>query len=87
LVVKALEISFSFQFSGNEEFLRRVVVLDAKHIRLAANLTFFDVTLAASRGLVHRSGVPFSTGGALKAGFHYRQSIPEHRTPAEMVCA
>ena len=42
----------SFQFGGDEEFLRRGVVLDAKDIRFAADLAVFNVALAASGGLV-----------------------------------
>ena len=69
---------FSLQFRGDEEFLRRVVVLDVKNIRLAADLAVFDVVLAATRGLIHGSCVPFPAGRALETGFHgFRESIPQ----------
>jgi len=60
----------SFQFGGDEELLRRGVVLDAQDIRLAANLAVFDVVLAASGGLINGSSVPFSAGSALETGLH-----------------
>jgi hypothetical protein len=60
----------SFQFGGDKEFLRRVVVLDVKNIRLAAYLAVFDVILAASGRFVHGTCIPFSAGGTLKTGFH-----------------
>ena len=55
---------------GDEEFLRRRIVLHAQHIRLAAYVTIFDITLETSRRLIDRGGIPFSAGRALKAGFH-----------------
>jgi hypothetical protein len=73
--------AFSFQFSGDEKFLRGVVVLDAKDIGLAANLAIFDVALAASSGLIHGGGVPFSARCALEAGFH-GERIPQRFTLA-----
>ena len=63
----------SFQFGGDEEFLRRGVVLDAKDIGLAADLAVFNVALAASGGLVDGRGVPFAAGGALETGLHGRE--------------
>jgi len=60
----------SFQFGGDEELLRRGVVLDAQDIWLAANLAVFDIVLAASGGLVNGSSVPFSAGSALETGLH-----------------
>jgi hypothetical protein len=38
----------SFQFRGNKEFLRRIVILDAQHTRLAADLAVFDIALPSS---------------------------------------
>jgi hypothetical protein len=73
--IRALGSVFSFQFRGDEKFLRGGVILDAKDIGLAANLAIFDVALAASSGLIHEVGVPFSAGCALEAGFH-GESIP-----------
>src|SRR5690242_2902483 len=60
----------SFQFCRNKEFLRRVVILHAQHIRLAANLAVFHVTLPPPCGFVDRSSVPLSARGTLKAGVH-----------------
>jgi hypothetical protein len=60
----------SLPFGGDEEFLRPIVILDAKHIRLATDLTILDIALAASSGLVHGSRIPFSAGRALETGFH-----------------
>jgi hypothetical protein len=41
-----------FQLGGNEKLLRRIVVLDPQHIRLAADLAVFNIALAASRRFV-----------------------------------
>jgi len=60
----------SLQFSSDEEFLRRRVVLDTKYIGLAADLAIFDLALAASRRLIHGRDIPLSAGRALEAGFH-----------------
>jgi hypothetical protein len=46
------------------------VVLHVQHIRLAAHLAIFYVTLIASSGLVHRSLVPLAAAGALESTFH-----------------
>ena len=47
------EAAFSLQFSGNEKFLRRVVVVNAQNIRLAADLAVFDVGLFASGRFIY----------------------------------
>ena len=60
----------SFQFGGDEELLRRGIVLDAQDVGLAANLAVFDVVLVASGGFVNGSGVPFPAGSALETGLH-----------------
>jgi hypothetical protein len=51
------EVVFAFllQLRGDEECLRRIVVLNPQHIRFAADLAVFDVALPASGGFVHRS--------------------------------
>jgi hypothetical protein len=79
--VRGLRSAFSFQFSGDKKLLRGVVVFDAKDIGLAANLAILDVALAASSGLIHGGGVPFSARCALEAGFH-GESIPQRFTLA-----
>ncbi len=61
-----------FQRGGDDEFLRRRIVLYAQYVGPAANLAVFDVALPASRGFVNVGGVPFSTTRALKTGFHKR---------------
>ena len=71
-------IRLSFQFRGDKEFLRRVVVLDAQHIGLAADLAVFYVALSASGRLVDRGGVPFSAGGALESGFHPKEHTADY---------
>jgi hypothetical protein len=45
--------AFSLQFRSNKKFLRRVVEVNAQHIRLAAHLAILDVALAASGRFVH----------------------------------
>ena len=65
----------SLQLRGDQEFLRRVVVLHAQNVRLAADLAIFDIALVASGGLVDRGGIPFSAGRALETRFHLQDSI------------
>jgi len=67
----------SFQFSRDKEFLRPIVILDAKNIRLATDLTIFDITLAASSGFVHGGRIPFSARGALEARFQRWDTISQ----------
>src|SRR5260370_39138258 len=59
----------SIQYIRDKEFLRPIVILDAKNIRLATDLTIFDIALAASSGFVHGGRIPFSARGALETGF------------------
>lgn len=59
-----------FQFSGDEEFSRGCVILDAKHIGIAADLAVFYIALGTSGRFVDGGGVPFSARCALEAGFH-----------------
>ena len=45
-------------------------------IGLAADLAIFDISLTASGGFIDRGDIPFSAGGALKAGLHVGEDTP-----------
>lgn len=64
------KLYFSLQFRADGKLLRRRIVLDTQHIRLAADLTVFNVTLTASRELVDSGDIPLATTRALKTSFH-----------------
>ena len=49
-----------------EKFLRRRIVLDSKHIGLAADLAVLDVALPAPRGFVHDRCIPLAAARTLK---------------------
>lgn len=50
--------------------MRRQVILNPQHVRLAAHLAIFDITLPVSGGLIHRRGIPLATARTLKARLH-----------------
>jgi hypothetical protein len=60
----------SLQFSPDEELLRRNVIFNLQNVGLAADLTIFNVALAAAGTRVHRGEVPLTATCALKASFH-----------------
>ena len=62
--------SRSLQRSCNDKFLRRRIIFDSQHIRLAADLAVLDVTLPASSRLVYGSRIPFTAPRTLKTRFH-----------------
>jgi hypothetical protein len=57
----------SLQLSGNHVLPCIPVPINAEHIRLAADLTVFDVTLAYPHGSVHHCLVPLTTSRTLEA--------------------
>jgi len=63
-----------FQFGRNHKFLIGRLVLDAKQIGFAADLTVFDIRLPAASGLIHRRLVALAASGTLKSGPHLNHS-------------
>src|SRR6202035_1095520 len=58
------------QRGGDEEFLRRRIVLDLQQVRLAAGLAVFDIVLPPPCGLINRGGIPFTATSTLKSRIH-----------------
>src|SRR5580698_10609752 len=56
-----------FEFGHDDELGYLVVITDAQHIRLAADLAVFDVALRPAGGGVHRGFIPFATSCTLKS--------------------
>ena len=59
--------AYLFQLSANGIFTRRVIPTDVEHIRLAANLAVFDITLARAGSGVNLGFIPFTAAGTLES--------------------
>jgi hypothetical protein len=65
-ILTATTFGLSLQLSGDDVLVRLTVPDNVEHIRLAADLTVFHVTLPHSYGSIHHGFVPFSAASALK---------------------
>src|SRR5580698_3383426 len=64
------------QFRRDEKLLRRKIVLNAQHIRLAAHLAVFHIALPPPRRLINRGHIPLPARRALKSRFHLFSITP-----------
>jgi hypothetical protein len=59
-----------FELGSDVELLHLVVKGDAQHIRFAAYLAVFNVTLLEPGGMIHLRVIPLAAARTLKTGFH-----------------